>query len=294
MTVGVPVELEATTSLAGTATVIDRHRGYAAAVRSPRGIVGLCLVGVLVVVGIAGPLLIPYRPDSQARDALVGPSGAHWLGTDEVGRDLLTRIIYGLRTDLLITLVAVPIAAAAGTLAGLLAVVSKPLGNLLQRGFDVLLGVPAVILGVGLALALGPGTTAIIVTVALATSPIFGRQARAALDSQLSRDFVTAALVVGTTRTKLLTRHILPNVADSIVALIAVAMASAVTIEGALSVMGIGVVPPAPSLGTMIKDGAPYLFYQPQYALAPVILVVLLVFGYTLIGDALNASVLRK
>ncbi len=271
-----------------------RKSPYLAALRAPRAITGLALVLALVVAALVGPLLLPHDAVTQSSDALAPPGGTHLLGTDEVGRDILARVLNGIRTDLVITLVAVPIAAVAGTGLGLVTVLSSRLGAAIQRVFDVLLGVPVIILGVALVLAIGAGTTAIVAAVVLATLPTFGRQSYAAVNAQLGREYVTAATVLGTTRARILTRHVLPNVLDSIVALSATSMAMAVTIEGGLSVMGLGVVPPQPSLGSMIRDGAPYLFTQAQYALVPVSVVVLLVLGYTLIADALNASVLRK
>lgn len=291
----VPTAPPASPLVVAPATEAPRRRSpYRAATRSGRFRAGALLVLALVAAGLLGPLLVQFSPDGQTADALSAPGGAHVLGTDEVGRDILTRVLYGVRTDLVITLVAVPIAAVVGTGLGLVGVLSPRLGRAVQRVFDVVLGVPVIILGVGLALAAGAGIRTIIMAVVLATLPTFGRQAYAALNAQLGREYVTAARVISTPRSKLLVRHILPNVVDSMVALTAVSMATAITIEGGLSVMGLGVVPPRPSLGSMIRDGAPYLFTQPQYALVPVAVVVLLVLGYTLIADALNASVLRK
>jgi peptide/nickel transport system permease protein len=259
-------------------------------------VLGLAIIAVVIFAAIFAPWVAPFDPNYQyegLRRAVPGVEG-HLLGTDEVGRDILARILHGIRTDLLITLVAVPTAALLGTALGLLGALHRALGDAVQRVFDVLLAVPVIVLGVAFALALGTGVRAVIITVVLATLPTFGRQAHAALTGQLGREYVTAAVVVGTPRRRILTRHILPNVVDGVVALTAVSMATAVTIEGGLSVMGLGVVPPQPSLGTMIRDGAPYLFDQPQYAMAPVAVVVLLVLGYTLLADALNAAVLRK
>ncbi|MDQ7903681.1 ABC transporter permease [Phytohabitans sp. ZYX-F-186] len=279
-----------------TAPPLDRppRNRYLQALTTAKARFGLTLVLLMVAIGVLGPLLLSYGPEQQSGSALTAPGGGHPLGTDEVGRDILARVLHGIRTDLVITLVAVPIAAVLGTALGLVGVLSRLLAAAVQRLFDVLLGVPVIILGVGLALAAGAGVRAIIVAVVLATLPTFGRQAHSAVNSQLGREYVTAAVVIGTPRRKILSRHVLPNVVDGMVALAAVSMATAVTIEGGLSVMGLGVVPPQPSLGSMIRDGSPYLFDQPQYALVPVTVVVLLVLGYTLLADALNAAVLRK
>lgn len=248
----------------------------------------------VVLVSVVGPFLLPYGPFEQGRDSLQGPSAAHLLGTDEVGRDLLARVLAGARVDLVITLIAVPIAAVAGTLLGLVAVLSRFADTLVQRMFDVLIGVPAVILGIGVALAISPGMESVIIAITLVTMPIFGRQARGALLGQLSLDYVAAAEVLGYPRRRVMVRHILPNIVDVIFVRFAVEMAHAIMIEGGLSVVGLGIQSPQPSLGSMIKDGSSYLFETPLYALAPIFVVVLLVIGYIMVSDALNRAVLRQ
>ncbi|MFJ9693961.1 ABC transporter permease [Kitasatospora sp. NPDC101183] len=263
------------------------------ALRTPRGRVGAALVLLVVLLGLLGPLLLDADPYRQGRDALAGPAWAHPLGTDEVGRDLLARVLAGVRTDLLVCLLAVPAAAVLGTLLGLLGGLNRLLGELVQRLFDLLLGFHGLLLGLALALLVRPGPTTVAATIVLSALPSFGRQARAALLGQLARDHVVAARVLGVPRGRVLRRHVLPNVVDATTALLAVAMAHAVKIEGGLSVLGLGVQPPAPALGAMINAGSKYLFLQPGYALAPVALLGLLVFGLTLLADSFNRERLR-
>ncbi|MFE4513546.1 ABC transporter permease [Kitasatospora sp. NPDC056783] len=263
-----------------------------AALRTRRGRTGTLLVLAVVLLGLLGPLLAadPYQ---QGPDALAGPSAAHLLGTDEVGRDLLARALAGIRTELLVCLLAVPAAAVLGTALGLLGGLNRLLGEAVQRLFDLLLGLHGLLLGLALALLVRPGLGSVVATIVLSALPSFGRQARAALLSQLARDHVVAARVLGVPRGRVLRRHVLPNVVDATTALLAVAMANAVKIEGGLSVLGLGIQPPAPSLGTMINTGSKYLFLYPGYALAPVALLGLLVFGLTLLADSFNRERLR-
>ncbi|MBO1419788.1 ABC transporter permease [Streptomyces sp. FH025] len=263
------------------------------ALRTPRGRTGALLVLLVVLLGLLGPLLLGTDPYRQGRDALAGPSWDHPLGTDEVGRDLLARALAGVRTELLVCLLAVPAAAVLGTLLGLLGGLNRRLGELVQRLFDLLLGLHGLLLGLALALLVRPGTGTVVATIVLSALPSFGRQARAALLGQLARDHVVAARVLGVPRGRILRRHVLPNVVDATTALLAVAMAHAVKIEGGLSVLGLGVQPPAPSLGAMINAGSKYLFLQPGYALTPVVLLGLLVFGLTLLADSFNRERLR-
>ncbi|MEU3565079.1 ABC transporter permease subunit [Kitasatospora sp. NPDC006786] len=283
--------------MTATTTPAARRRRLAppalpAALRTRRGRTGALLVLLVVLLGLLGPLLAadPYR---QGPDALAGPSAAHLLGTDEVGRDLLARALAGIRTELLVCLLAVPAAAVLGTALGLLGGLNRLLGEAVQRLFDLLLGLHGVLLGLALALLVRPGIGTVVATIVLSALPSFGRQARAALLAQLARDHVVAARVLGVPRGRILRRHVLPNVADATTALLAVAMAHAVKTEGGLSVLGLGIQPPAPSLGTMINTGSKYLFLHPGYALAPVLLLGLLVFGLTLLADSFNRERLR-
>lgn len=297
MTSSTPVaETPAEQQVPSGGTQADRpgRSRYLHALWTPSGAIGLGLVLLIVVASLVGPYLLKYGPYQQGPDSLVAPGGTHPLGTDEVGRDLLARVFAGTRLDLLITLIAVPVAAVAGTLLGLLGMVNGPVGGFFQRVFDVLLGVPAVILGIAVTIAMAPGTNAVIVAIVLVTMPIFGRQARSSLLGQLPLDYVAAAEVLGYPKTRVMVRHILPNIVDVLFVRFAVEMAHAIMIEGSLSVVGLGVQPPQASLGSMIKNGSAYLLDHPLYAMTPVLVVVVLVVGYTLLSGALNQAVLRK
>ncbi|MFE6868216.1 ABC transporter permease [Kitasatospora sp. NPDC057692] len=287
--------MSTTATSTATSTTGGRRRRPAlpAALRGRRGRTGAVLVALVVLLGLLGPLLLPADAYQQGREALAGPSWSHPLGTDEVGRDLLARALYGVRIELLVCLLAVPAAAVLGTLLGLLGGLNRLLGEAVQRLFDLLLGFHGLLLGLAIALIVRPGLGSVVVTVVLSALPAFGRQARAALLAQLARDHVVAAKVLGVPRARTLRRYVLPNVTDAATALLAVAMAHAAKIEGGLSVLGFGIQPPTPSLGTMINTGSKYLFLHPGYALAPVLLLGLLVFGLTLLADSFNREKLR-
>jgi len=267
---------------------------YASAFRTPKGAIGLSFVLLVILVSVVGPLFLPYGQFEQGSDALTTPSSQHLLGTDEFGRDLLARLLAGTRVDLTITLIAIPISAVVGTFLGMLTMLSNWLGQFFQRVFDVLLGTPAVILGVGIAIVIEPGINSVIIAIVMATLPVFGRQAGSALASQLPLDYVTASEVLGFPKHRVLMRHILPNIIDVVFVRIALVMALAIAIEGGLSVIGLGIQAPDASLGSLIKGGSSYLFGTPFYALAPVGVVIILIVGYTMMSDALNRSVLRK
>ncbi len=268
---------------------------YLRALGSGRGAFGVGLVLAVVLVSLIGPLFIPYGPNEQGPDGLLPPlSPGHPLGTDEIGRDLLARVLAGTRVDLLMTLIAVPVAAVAGTLLGLVGVLSAGAGAVVQRIFDVFLGVPGVILGIGITIALAPGMVSVVVAIVLVTMPLFGRQARSSLLGQLPLDYVAAAQVLDYPKRRIMLRHILPNIVDVLFVRFAIEMAHAISLEGSLSVVGLGIQPPQASLGAMIKSGSGFLLTLPAYALAPVLVVVLLVMGYTLMASAMNRTVLRS
>ncbi|MBJ7603383.1 MAG: ABC transporter permease [Candidatus Dormibacteraeota bacterium] len=269
---------------------------YLRALQTPRGLLGLGLVGTIVLLGILAPLLTPYSPTFQIRlQELLPPSGTHPLGTDELGRDLLSRVLNGIRVDLIVAVVAVPAAAILGCLAGLLGAAGPGWWDTtIQRAFDVILAFPAIILGIAVAAILSPGERAIVVTILLANVPIFGRLSRDALISQREREYVVAARLIGVSPVRVLFRHIFPNVVDPLIVQLALSMSLAVFLEGGMSFVGIGIQVPQPSLGNLLNEGLPYLATNVNYAVGPMLTLTALVVGLNLIADALNAGVLRR
>lgn len=270
------------------------RRSPLAGLRSPRGIAGLTLVALFVLAGLIPPLFLSWGPLQQSEHALAPAfSSGHLLGSDEVGRDILARVLGGIRLDLLLVVIAIPISAVLGTALGALGAISAAAGATAQWVFNVLLGFPGVVIGVVVAIALAPGRTSVLVGMALTTIPVFGRQARVTTLAQMSRDYIDAAEIAGTPRLEIVLRHVLPNVLDSVITRIAPAVSQAIQLEAALSVVGLGLQPPAPSLGQMIFAGSNYLRNLPSYSLAPVVAVFIAILGLSLLGDALNEAMLR-
>ncbi|WP_433261828.1 ABC transporter permease [Actinosynnema sp. CS-041913] len=261
------------------------------AFRRGRGLVGLVLVGLVVAAGLLGPLLAPWDPYQQIEGAnLLGPSAAHPLGTDDLNRDVLSRLLSGIRVDLLISFTAVPAGALVGCAIGALATVNSFLDVAVQRLFDVLLAFPQLILAVGLAAVLGPGTSSVVIVVVAVEIPVFGRLLRAAVLRVREAQFVTAAEVVGAGRGHVLRTHVLPNSLEPVVVQLALSMSVAVFIEGAMSVLGIGVSPPHPSLGVVLTTSLRYLDLNPLFALGPLAVTAVLVLGFQLVAQAANAA----
>ncbi|MDV7219045.1 ABC transporter permease [Streptomyces prunicolor] len=264
------------------------------ALKAPSARWGLALVVLLVLLGIAAPLLTPYSPLAQGPDALLGPGLQHPLGTDEFGRDLLTRTLHGIRLDLLVAGTAVPLGALAGVALGVLCALHPLVDVVLQRAFDVMLAFTALILGVTLAAVLGPGTAAVFWTVAGINVPLFGRITRDATRIEKDREYVLAAQALGAGRLRILVGDILPNILDALIVQAALSLSTAVFVEGAMSFVGIGITPPTPSLGALLRSGASFLDQNPAYALGPVTVVVGLVIGFNLLADGLNKGLLKR
>jgi peptide/nickel transport system permease protein len=276
------------------ATPARRGRRWTRALRTPAGAIGATTVTLLIAAGLLAPLLAPYDPVfQQSGAALQGPSGDHWFGTDELGRDVLSRLLYGIRLDVIIIVLAVPLGKAIGIVLGLVATTHPVVDTLVQRVLDVKMAFPTVILGATLAAFLGPGFSTVLIVIVINGIPVTARLTRTAVLTERERDYVLGARAVGASRTAILFRHILPNSLDALVVNFVMAAAGAIFLEGGLSILGFGIQPPDPSLGSMIEKALPYLSVQQAYVLAPIAVLTGLVIGLNLLADALNAALRR-
>ncbi|MDX6741330.1 ABC transporter permease [Actinocorallia sp. A-T 12471] len=268
-----------------------RPRAKRGALRGGRGLVGVVLVGVVVLAGLLAPLLAPFSSQEQIPGAnLLGASGTHLFGTDEVNRDVFSRVLYGIRIDLFICLVAVPAGALLGGLVGLVASQTGPSDVVAQRAFDVVLAFPPIILGIGIAAVTGVGVLPVVCVVIGAEVPLFGRLVRAATLKVRELPYVDAAESMGASRTWVLRKHVLPNILDSLIVQLALSASGAVFISSAMNFIGIGVRPPEPSLGGVLADAMAQLGANTMYAVGPLAVIVVLVLGFQLIAQALVAA----
>jgi peptide/nickel transport system permease protein len=249
---------------------------------------------VLAILSVSAPLVFPGGYDVQSADSLAPPSLEHPFGTDELGRDIFVRSLYGLRTDFSIIVVAVPVSMILGTILGLIGALSRVAGTIVQRVLDIILGFPGLVLGICIVLVVGPGWVSLVTAITVSGLPAFGRLARAALMSQMQREYVTAAETLGVSRLTVLGRHILPNAVDPILVQGAVFVVQAIFIEAALSIVGLGIQPPQPSLGALLNVGTRFINQAPTYILGPTVLLLLLALAFSLLADALNETVNRK
>lgn len=265
---------------------------------SPSNLIGFALTLLFVVVTVLAPLVAPYDPLFMSRgEELSPPSARHLLGTDEFGRDLLSRVIYGARVSLAVGFGGVLTAALFGVLLGLLSGYAGPgsvLDTVVMRAMDTLLAFPAILIGIIIIVILGASALNVAVAVAFAHTPLITRLVRAEVLRERERDYVQAARALGAAQGRILFRHLLPNTAGVIVVQIATSLAVAILLEAALSFLGLGTRPPAPSWGAMLRDAQTYLRQAPWYALAPGVALTLLIVGINFFADALRVFFGRR
>ncbi|MFE3192326.1 ABC transporter permease [Nocardia sp. NPDC059240] len=256
-----------------------------------QGLAGVTLIAVIAIAALAAPLLTEYGPLEQIPGAnLLGVSGDHWLGTDQVNRDVLTRTLYGIRIDLLIAFVAVPIGAVLGSAIGLVATINPVADVVAQRVFDLILAFPALVFAIALTAITGPGAHAVIIVIVAAELPIFGRQIRTAVLAVREQPFVEAAEIIGASTGWTLRKHVLPHVIEPLAVQLALSLSLAVFVESAMSFIGIGVRPPDPSLGSIIAESTRNLDANPAMAVGPLLVVSALTLGFLLIAQALGRA----
>ncbi|MDI6894722.1 MAG: ABC transporter permease [Bacillota bacterium] len=252
--------------------------------------VGVIVVLVFLGVAALAPWLAPYSYRAQDLNRiLLPPCRAHPLGTDEFGRDILSRIIWGTRISLAVGAIAVGIGATVGTALGAVAGYWGGWAGMLIVGLvDVMWSFPTILLAIGLVAVLRPGLTSAMIALGLVTWPQYARVMRAQVLSLREKEFVEAARSLGASDGMVLLRHIVPNAISPNVVLATMGMASAILVESALSYLGLGAQPPAPSWGAMLSEGRNFIYRAPWMTLAPGLAIVVVVLGFNLCGDALR------
>lgn len=258
--------------------------------RHPLGRVGLLLLTMMIFMGIFASILAPYDPLQQIDGAeLQPPSAQHLLGTDELGRDLLSRIIYGARISLIVGIVAVSLGAVVGVSTGMLAgYLGGWFETITMRIWDTLMAFPGVLLAIAVSAIVGPGLLNAGIAVAIISMPGYARLARAGVLAEREKEYVTAARAIGQRRMTVIFRHILPNAISPILTQIALGMAGAVFLEAGLSFLGLGAQPPTPSWGAMLADSRVYLRSAPWYGIAPGVAISMFLLGLNMLADGLR------
>ena len=261
----------------------------AAIVREPVALIGLVMVVVYVAIALTVSFLPLRDPLQVSAQRLVSPSPEFPFGTDALGRDLLSRIMFGARLSIRVAVLSVAIATIVGGTLGLL---SGYLGGLadmvIGRILDVFFAFPAILLALGIVAALGPDPNNVIVAIAVVYTPIFARVVRGPVLALKAREFVDAARAIGATGARIVIRHIVPNLVSTLIVQVSLALSWAVLTEGALSFLGLSAQPPAPSWGVMLSEGRQYLEFATHLAIFPGLAIMIAVLGFNLLGDGLR------
>jgi peptide/nickel transport system permease protein len=254
------------------------------------GFVGLVIVAIMVIGAIAAPLVSPFDPiEHHPGSELLGPGGQFPLGTDNLGRDLLSRIIFGSRSSLFIGLLAVGLGAGVGIATGLAAgYLGGFIDALIMRVYDALLAFPAILLGIGVVSVIGPGSLSVAYALAFATLPGFARLMRSRVLTERERDYVLAARCIGARDARIMWLHVLPNAIAPLLIQITLAMSFAILAESALSFLGLGAQPPQPTWGAMLNESRAYLRTAPGFGIFPGFALALLLLGLNFVSDALR------
>lgn len=273
-----------------TRTLSPGQRMWRTFTRNRAAVLGLVMVLIVVVIAVAAPLISPHDPIQQAaRERLSPPSDLHPLGQDDYGRDILARVIYGARVSLLVGVLSVLLGGTLGTLMGLVAAYrGGVVENVIMRVVDTLLAFPDLITGLLVLAVLGAGLDKMIFAIGLVISPRFARLAHGPTLALREKDFVNAARCIGVGDVRMLGRHILPNILGELLVMASLWTASAIRIEANLSFIGLGVAPPTPTWGQMIRDGTMHLTTSPWFSVYPGIAVLFTVMAFNLLGDGLR------
>ncbi|SCG40565.1 ABC transporter permease [Micromonospora humi] len=258
--------------------------------RDPLAVGGTFVLLLLIVVGVAGPWLAPAGVNDVDVDAMLRPpSGAHLFGTDELGRDVLSRVLVAARVSLEVGVVSVGIALVAGVTLGLFAGYYRGwLDSVLMRCMDVLFAFPVLLLAVAIVAVLGPGLLTAMVAIGVVYTPIFARITRAGVLSVREQVFVRAAVSIGASDLRIMRRHVLPNIAAPLIVQTSLSLAFAILSEAALSFLGLGIQPPAPAWGRMLFDGRGFVTDAWWLGVFPGAAIFLTVLAFNLVGDALR------
>jgi peptide/nickel transport system permease protein len=257
-----------------------------------RGVVvfGMVVIVLFVLVAILAPFVAPYPSDiPDTNNVLQNPSAAHWLGTDQIGRDTLSRVIWGTRTSLEIGLIVVAIATIVGMTLGTLAgYFGGWTYNIIMRFIDALMAFPMIVLALVIAALLGGGFKNVIIALSISLMPAYARLMCGQVLTVKQNDYIQAEKVIGSSNVRIMLQHVVVNCLPPIIVLVTMMLGSTILAEAGLSFLGIGITPPTPAWGSMVSDGRDYLLQLPILSFAPGLALMLVVFAFNMVGDGLR------
>lgn len=251
---------------------------------------GLVVIILLIIMAIFAPVIAPYGYDYQQLTLrLQGPSAQHWFGTDHLGRDIFSRIIYGSRVSLQVGLISISIATVVGGILGAVAgYYGRHWDTTIMRFMDVLLAIPSILLAVAIVAALGPGITNLMIAVGISAIPVEARVIRASVMTVRDQEFIEAARAVGTSDGRIIFKHILPNAMAQIIVQTTLGVAGAILSAAGLSFIGLGIQPPSPEWGAMLSEGRQHLRDHWHVTTFPGLAIMITIFALNLLGDGLR------
>ncbi|WGR91168.1 MULTISPECIES: ABC transporter permease [unclassified Bradyrhizobium] len=283
--------LGTTASLAAAETLESpARRAWRRLVRRKGAVLGLAVIAIFILLAVFAPLIVPYDPIATSWSLVrKAPSAQHWFGTDELGRDVLARVVFGARASLLAGVISVGIALVIGVPLGLVAGYRGGfIDALISRITDAMLACPFLILAIALAAFLGPSLGNAMIAIGVSATPIFIRLTRGQVMSVKVEDYVEAARAMGNPRWRIALVHILPNILAALLVQATLSIAAAIIAEAALSFLGLGQQPPAPSWGSMLNAAQRFLTSAPWMAIWPGLAIFLVVLSFNLVGDGLR------
>jgi peptide/nickel transport system permease protein len=252
--------------------------------------IGLCIVMGIIILAIFAPIIAPkHYAEIDVPNKLQPPSLAHPFGTDALGRDIFSRVVYGAQIALWVGLLVVLVEASIGISLGIIAgYFNGKIDKIISASADIVWSFPTVVLALGVVMVLGPGITQVVIAIAVTSWPGFTRITRAKVQSMVNREFVLAARAIGESDLNIMLRYLLPNITSTILVLATLTLPSAIISTTALSFLGFGAQPPTPDWGAMLSEGASQLVIAPWVATFPGIFIVITALGFNLLGDGLR------
>lgn len=266
-----------------------RFGALSALLRNPIGLTGAIIVLITIIVAIFAPVIAPYNPAEQGATRLLPPSLDHLMGTDELGRDTFSRIVYGSRVSLQVGIIAVLVAMLVGMALGVAGgYFGGRLDSFLMRIVDVMFAFPGLVLAIVIAGLLGPSRRNAMIAIGVIFAPAFARVVRGAVLSVMSEPYIEAGRVMGSRHPRMVVFHVLPNIMAPLIVMVTVYLSGAILAEAGLSFLGLGTQPPEPTWGGMLNSARTYMEISPWMAIFPGLAIMIVVLGFNFLGDGLR------
>jgi len=258
--------------------------------KDPAGRIGLIGVTLIIILSIFAPVIAPFDiTEMFTKDKLSAPSNHYLFGTDEMGRDVFSRIIYGARVSLVVGMISVGIGAFCGYILGMTAgYFEGQIDNIIMRFMDILFAFPSILLALAIIAALGPDLANTMIAIGIVSTPVFTRTVRASVISVKSMEYITSAQSIGLKPITIILRHVTPNILAPFTVQITLALSSAILTEASLSFLGLGIQPPNPSWGSMLSLSRKYMELAPWLVIAPAVFIVCTILSFNILGDSLR------